>query len=75
MKILLALTAILALTACSSFDMNKIRDQRGKQGCYVVAADYEGKYLSGAVDKRAVWCSEKLPKDYFKIMKELMNDN
>ena len=69
------LSAAVATAGCSSFDMNKIRDQRGKQGCYVVAADYEGKYLSGAVDKRAVWCSENLPKDYFKIMKELMNDN
>jgi len=74
MKTILILTAILTLTACSSLDMNKIRDQRAGKGCYVIGAGIKSNFATAELQKNGLWCSDKLPKGYkFKFNNGIIN--
>ncbi len=47
---------------CKTLD--DVRDQRGKQGCYVVDEAATGSFVNANIGKNACWCSAKLPKGY-----------
>jgi len=58
------LSVAVATTGCSSFDMNKIRDQRAGKGCYVIGAGIKSNFATAELQKNGLWCSDKLPKGY-----------